>query len=88
MSDFGNDDSITTTLSDFDFDKLLELSTSDEHKESFDKLFRHNRIKNVIDELLNNSKCSIGFDVVGDDDSITTTFSFKYPRSNVESNNV
>lgn len=75
-------------MSDFDFDKLLALSNGNEHKESFDKLFRHNRIKNVIDELLNNPKCSIGFDVIGDDSSISTVITFKYPRSNVESNNV
>ena len=68
-------------MSEINFDKLLSMSNDDDHKETFDKLFRHNRIKNVIDELLNNPKCSIGFDVVGDDDSITTTFSFKYPRS-------
>ena len=66
-----------------DFDKLLAMSVDAEHQTAFDKLFRRNRIKNVIDELLNNPKCDIGFDVVGDESSISTVITFKYPRSTV-----
>ena len=70
------------------FDKLLKMSLSEEHKEMFNRLFRRNRIKDVIEELFDNPKCDISFDVVGDDSSISTVITFKYPRSTVESNNV
>ena len=66
-----------------DFDKLLEMSVDAEHKEMFNRLFRRNRIKDVIEELFDNPKCDIGFDVVGDDSSISTVITFKYPRSTV-----
>ena len=65
------------------FDKLLKMSLSEEHKEMFDRLFRRNRIKDVIEELFDNPKSDISFDVVGDESSISTVITFKYPRSTV-----
>ena len=66
-----------------DFNELLAMSLSEEHKEMFNRLFRRNRIKDVIEELFDNPKCEIGFDVVGDESSISTVITFKYPRSTV-----